>query len=277
MRVLSSLFSIDLCSYAVMSNHYHLVVKINAGEAISWSDEDVLNRWTALFRGPLIVQQYRAGEPLTDAEADTLCSMVKVFRSRLQSLSWFMKCLNEYIARKANAEDGCTGHFWEARFHSESLCSEQALIAAMAYVDLNPIRARMAKTPAQSGYTSIKARIDEDARGSPGRLRISRMIESAGLFHFSGSIKPLKRFSNTGVRLSEHTRSTDCLPMYQSEYLKLVDATGRMVVEGRSGRIDPELETILSRIVLSEVQWHQVSTEFRHHYRGGYLRLSPAA
>jgi len=237
----------------------------------------VLNRWTALFRGPLIVQQYRAGEPLTDAEADTLCSMIKVFRSRLQSLSWFMKCLNEPIARKANAEDGCTGHFWEARFNSESLCSEQALIAAMAYVDLNPIRAKMAKTPEQSDYTSIKARIDEDARGNPVRLQISRIIESAGLFHFSGSIKPLMRFSNAGLSHSEDTLNKDCLPMYQSEYLKLVDASGRMVVKGKSGRIDPELETILSRIILSEVQWFQVSTGFRHHYRGGYLRLSPAA
>ena len=54
-RVLASLFSIDLCAYAVMSNHYHLVVKLNPTEPDAWSDDEVLQRWTSLFRGPLLV------------------------------------------------------------------------------------------------------------------------------------------------------------------------------------------------------------------------------
>ena len=108
--VLSSLFSIDLCAYAVMSNHYHLVVKLNPDEPAAWSDDEVLQRWTALFRGPLLVQRYRAGESLSSAEQDTVRSITAVYRDRLGSLSWFMKCLNEPIARQANAEDGCTGH-----------------------------------------------------------------------------------------------------------------------------------------------------------------------
>ena len=63
-RVLASLFSIDLCAYAVMSNHYHLVVKLNPTEPDAWSDDEVLRRWTSLFRGPLLVQRYRAGVSL---------------------------------------------------------------------------------------------------------------------------------------------------------------------------------------------------------------------
>lgn len=91
-RVLSSLFSIKLGAYAVMSNHYHLVVKLKPDEADDWSDDDVLDRWTTLFRGPLIVQRFQAGEPLAPAEQETLRSVTAVFRSRLKSLSWFMKC-----------------------------------------------------------------------------------------------------------------------------------------------------------------------------------------
>ena len=67
----------------------------------------------------------------------------------------------EPIARMANAEDNVTGWFWEGRFKSQALLDEAALIAAMAYVDLNPIRAGMAQTPEESDYTAIQQRIME--------------------------------------------------------------------------------------------------------------------
>ena len=121
-RALTSLFSVEIAAYAVMSNHYHLVVRIDKSAPLSWSDEDVVERWTSLFKGPLLIQRYRAGEALGKAEQETVREIVAVYRSRLGCLSWFMRCLNEPIARKANDEDGCKGHFWEARFHSQ-LCA----------------------------------------------------------------------------------------------------------------------------------------------------------
>ena len=73
--------------------------------------------------------------------------MIESWRSRLFDISWFMKVLNENIARQANKEDDCTGHFWESRYKSQALLDEKAVLSAMAYVDLNPIRAAMASTP----------------------------------------------------------------------------------------------------------------------------------
>ena len=270
-RVLSSLFSIDLCAYAVMSNHYHLVVKLNPDEPDTWSDDEVLNRWTAIFRGPLLVQRYRAGEPMSPAELDTLQSTTAVFRNRLSSLSWFMKCLNEPIARMANAEDHCTGHFWEARFNSQPLCSERALLTAMAYVDLNPIRARIAKTPEQSEYTSIRARLQGDYRESTLAKAVSGMLNRGELKHFDTPIRLLMPFSED-AELSMADRPTPTLPMRSHDYFKLVDATGRILTRGKLGRIDPALAPILVRLGLTEKQWIQASTEFRQNYRGGDLK-----
>jgi len=62
-------------------------------------------------------------------------------RDRLGDLSWFMAKLNEHLAKRFNAEDKVTGRFWEGRFKCQALLNEKLLLAAIAYVDLNPIRA----------------------------------------------------------------------------------------------------------------------------------------
>ncbi|MCH8499620.1 MAG: transposase, partial [Marinobacter sp.] len=125
-RLLSSIFTIDLCAYAVMSNHYHLVIKLCPEQAEDWDRDEVLERWCCLFKGSRLVQRYLAGERLGEAEDNAVEEVVQVYRKRLCSLSWFMKCLNESIARDANREDACTGHFWESRFKSQALLTEQA-------------------------------------------------------------------------------------------------------------------------------------------------------
>ena len=274
-RVLSSLFSIRICAYAVMSNHYHLVVKIDPGESKGWSDDEVFQRWTSLFRGPLLVQRYRAGAALSAAEQETVRTIAAVYRQRLGDLSWFMKCLNEPIARQANAEDRCTGHFWEARFQSQALRSERALFAAMAYVDLNPIRAGLTPTPEDSEFTSIRARIRGDDDSSEPRGPVTRMRERGELHHCDTPLRPLLPFLDTTDPMDGSQSSTDRLPMRASDYLKLVDETGRLLVPGKRGRMDAAIAPILDRLGLSSIEWVQASTGFRRHYRNGDLRLKP--
>ncbi len=271
-RVLSSLFSVTLCAYAVMSNHYHLVVRLNPDESDNWTDDEVIERWTTLFRGPLLVQRYRAGKSMSVAEAATLRDIAAVYRMRLGSLSWFMKCLNEPIARQANAEDGCNGHFWEARFHSQPLRSEAALLTAMAYVDLNPIRAGMALTPEQSEYTSIKARIEGHYPESTLSGAVSRLLERGDVSHFDVPVRPLMAFAD-----ELEYPAQPALPMNEREYLKLVDQTGRIAVHGKRGRIDASLSPMLARLGLSSEDWLNCSTAFRRNCRNGELRIARSA
>jgi REP element-mobilizing transposase RayT len=157
-------FAIDVCAYAVMSNHTHVVLHINKAKAEAWSMLDVLERWHSLHKGTLLTQKYLKGDELDEASLKAVAELAEVYRNRLYDISWFMRHLNESIARQANKEDGCTGRFWEGRFKSQALLDEAALIACMAYVDLNPIRAKIAKTPEQSTHTSIKHRVESQKR-----------------------------------------------------------------------------------------------------------------
>ena len=120
-HLLSSLFSIEICAYAVMSNHYHMVVKCDPAQATCWNPKEVVNRWLTLFKGTLLAQKYQQGLELSPAELAAVSDTIAVWRNRLTNISWFMKCLNEFIARQANKEDECTGHFWESRYKSQAL------------------------------------------------------------------------------------------------------------------------------------------------------------
>ena len=159
LALLSRVFAIDVASYAIMSNHYHVALRADKDKASGWSDKQVANRWKQLYNWPLLVSKYFKGE--TDkAEMVKAREIIQTWRERLFDISWFMRCLNEYLARQANREDNCTGKFWEDRYKCQALLGEAAVLMCMAYVDLNPIRADITDTPEKSDYTSIQQRIN---------------------------------------------------------------------------------------------------------------------
>ena len=135
---LSEVFSVEIYSYAIMSNHLHVVVRTLPDTVPSWTDEQVARRWLQIFPGKRILA--RRSEPPTALEIQTLCldreRLAKV-RIRLADISWFMRSLNEPIARRANQEDQCTGRFWEGRFKCQNLDDEGGVLSCMANVSLD--------------------------------------------------------------------------------------------------------------------------------------------
>ncbi len=222
---LADIFSLQLVGYAVMHNHYHVIVRIDRDEATKWSVDEVTERWGKLYAVPEIVQQYLAGELEAANHLDTI---VEQWRNRLCSLSWFMKVMNYNIAVQANKEDDCTGRFWEGRFKSQALLDEAALLQCMAYVDLNPVRAKIARTPEQSEFTSIKKRLDE-------------------------AMHELMPFKEPGQQ--NHKEHVDVIPYSFSDYLALVDWTGRIIREDKRGAIPEDYPPILDRIGKPPKEW----------------------
>ncbi|MBV1879133.1 MAG: hypothetical protein KUG79_15940, partial [Pseudomonadales bacterium] len=94
---------------------------------------------------------------------------LKRARNALGSLSTFMQHLKQPIAWRANREDHCTGHFFEGRFYSGALLSEQAVLATMAYVDLNPVRAKICAAIENYAHTSVYRRL-QHLKKNPAQL-----------------------------------------------------------------------------------------------------------
>ncbi len=153
-------FGVDVLGFAVMSNHLHVVLRNRPDIVAGWSDIEVARRWWNLF--PKRRDKDRNPKEPTDFELQMIIAnpeRLLEIRERLSNISWFMRCLAEPIARSANAEDFCSGRFWEGRFKAQKILDEAALAACLAYVDLNPIRAQIADTPETSQFTSVYERI----------------------------------------------------------------------------------------------------------------------
>ncbi|MFT2090092.1 transposase [Paraglaciecola sp. 2405UD69-4] len=238
---LGTVFAIDVCAYAVMSNHTHVVLCVDKDLADSWSMDEVIHRWHRLYKGTLLTAKYVKGEALSTSERLSLEDTVTVYRKRLYDMSWLMRNLNEHIAREANKEDSCTGRFWEGRFKSQALLDESAVLACMAYVDLNPIRAKMDKTPETSKHTSIKTRIQSIIKGE----------QSKALMPFVGNHR---QDMPKGIAYS------------LIDYCELVDTTGRCIREDKAGYIDNHQSPILKRLGLDNEQWLTLTTEFEQHF-----------
>ncbi len=203
--------------------------------------EEVLWRWHQLYQGTLLSQKYQRRDKLSKSELFTLEETTEIYRQRLYDISWLMRNLNEYIAREANKEDSCTGRFWEGRFKSQALLDESAVLACMAYVDLNPIRAKMETTPEASKHTSIQNRIQSLIKGEQPKI----------LMPFVGNHR---QDMPKGIAYS------------LIDYCELVDCTGRCIRDDKAGHIDHHNNPILERIGLNSEQWLILTTEFEQHF-----------
>ncbi len=244
LTLLGEVFAIDIAAYAVMSNHYHVVLHVDQCRSRSWTRDEVIGHWLYLYKGDPLVHCYLRGELKSEAEFRQLDRIVEVWRERLADISWFMRCLNEYIARRANKEDECTGRFWEGRFKSQALLDEAALLSCMAYIDLNPVRAGVCETLEESEFTSIQARIRQlSAEQSPPK-------------------RPVPKLMPFGAGMNDEQEPAS-LPYDLRNYIELVDWTGRIARADKKGFIPENAPPLLSVLRLNQEQWRMLALEIQ--------------
>jgi REP element-mobilizing transposase RayT len=255
LQELAEIFAVSVGGFAVMDNHLHVLLRLDPEIAQGWSDEEVVRRWGRLFpprdksRQPLAVSKAWVQWRLQDVK------WVATARQRLQSLSWFMKCLKEPLSRLANRQDQTRGAFFEGRFKSVAILDEESLLATCAYIDLNPVAAGIVKVPEASPFTSIKTRIEHvKAQKRTGDLQAAKRGSVAGSVASAGLEESLWLCPIEDRRTLDSAREGMLEGFSLGSYLLLVDYTGRLFREGKAV-ISAEVSGILKRLGSSAQSW----------------------
>lgn len=303
---LASLFAIEIGFLAILRNHLHVVLRIRPDIAGTWSDEDVVRRWLTIARIK------RMG--LCDVPAPSKKRIqqelarpgrVAELRNRLAHPSWWMGTLCESISRRINREEERKGTCWEGRYGCRRLADEVGALLCGIYVDLNLIRAGLARTPEESRYTSAYDRIQarqllleleahllqsqqkqeqqeeqrqeeqrqeqqqeqqqpaSTAPTDPPQDQEADSVEVPSGVLPDAYLAPIYLDESQPVDCEAFRRSvTSCrasdkgfLPITLDEYLALLDATGRVIIEGKKGAIPDHLEPILQRLGIRASVW----------------------
>lgn len=258
LKFLAEIFWIDVVGYAVMDNHVHVLLRNRPDLSEAASAREVAQRWLLLYPKRRDAKGFSL-EPSAEEIEQLLADEARIaeLRRRLSSISWIMKCLKEYIARKANKEDGCTGRFWEARFKCTELLDEAAVLACLVYVDLNPIRANIAETPETSFFTSAEERIRHlVVRLGDDRVDVRR--QAGGL----GDLCDRNISDNWLCPLRDQGERRGFLSIDLPSYLEILDWTGRQLVADKPGVIPDHLPPILTRLSINPSYWLDSACRF---------------
>ena len=278
-------FGIDLLCQAIMANHLHLVLRSRPDVVQEWNSEEVARRWLMLCperrdenRRPLTPTEFEINRLVNNKEK------LAAVRSRLSDISWWMRLLCQNIAQRANREDGEVGKFWQARYRAVRLLDEVAILSCAAYVDLNPIRAAMAQTIANSDFTSAQKRsldlaaesqreLQPDSTGSDGP---SGFTHAAGMNDHRAAVNPglsqhlapveLKErdghpgpdANRDGVRCS----NKGFLPISTARYLSLLEWTVRQQRAKETGRKPKQIRRLFKRLGISATAWNELVRNF---------------
>jgi putative transposase len=152
MRRLEAFSGIRILTYALMSNHFHLLCEVPAPKSLS--DEEVLERVEAGFgqaRRQAVQEQIALYRQQSDGSR-RIQELLDGFRRRMYDISNFFKELKGGFTQRFNRRHDRYGVLWAERFKSVLLEGGQALAAVAAYIELNPVRAGLCDDPKDYRY-----------------------------------------------------------------------------------------------------------------------------
>jgi len=265
LRWLTQYFAVDVLEAAVMHNHLHLVTSTNPEMAGSWSAVEVATRFRTMCPDYALRKRMkiRSRDPVSDAEIAAAVAdpaLIAKWREDLASVSFLHKLLKQKIAWTCNRQDKVTGHFWEGRFKSIVALDDEAIVAHMVYVSLNPVRAGLATSLDDYRLATIADRVDElkrrisqgefagEAAAARERLRSVRLV--AAMPCEPGEelrAKPLLQNGAPNPWFGGHVPSV-IEGSSLAAYLHDTDAQGREITFGKTGSIPASTPPVLAML-----------------------------
>lgn len=195
MRRLEEFSGVQVVTYCLMENHFHLLVRVPQRDVQAPLTEAELRKLL-----PLIYQRRELKDALLeidraaqDATGKWMTELLNRYQARRFSLSIFLKELKQRYTRWHNRRHHRVGTLWENRFRSVLVeGDETALLTIAAYIDLNPVRAGIVTDPKEyhwSGYAE-----------AVGGKKVARAGLGAILNRTSFGINRLCTWRSTGPR-----------------------------------------------------------------------------
>jgi REP element-mobilizing transposase RayT len=175
MRAYEDVMGVEVLTYCVMSNHFHLLVRVpHRPEGFDVSLEVVVARLERAL-GETGAAELRKQLEFWETTKNVVA--IEEWRqrqvARMFSLSEFVKCLKFRFTRWYNRKNGRKGVLWESRFTSVMVEEEERALRTMAaYIDLNPVRAGMVGDPADYRWSGYAEAMAGKARARRGLVRI---------------------------------------------------------------------------------------------------------
>ncbi|MEN8155058.1 MAG: transposase [Acidobacteriota bacterium] len=143
----SRLYFVKIIGYCVMSNHFHLLIRMDP--SYQYKDEDVIRRLKEFYGKEDKLWNYKLND----------------YRKKLSDISEFTKIIKQNFSWWYNRVNDRRGYFWSDRFKSVLIERGESLLNCLAYIDLNPVRAGIVDIPEKYRWSSFGYRIQSGNSG----------------------------------------------------------------------------------------------------------------
>ncbi len=221
MRKVAAFAGVEVLTYAVMTNHLHLLLMVP--EKCEIEEEEVLRRIEGLYGRPraagvaMQLRDLREGDRESEA-----AELLHSYTYRMHDLSQYMKMVMQRFTMSYNKRHNLRGHLWEQRFKSILVEGKPDAISTMAaYIDLNAVRAGMVSDPKAYRFCGYGEAVAGNKAAKQGMKRIFDILGNEGSWATGARAYRKQLFMHAG------TGSKGCV-IDREKIQEVLDAGGKL-------------------------------------------------